>query len=130
MGGFFIWNDQFGRRRRSRDTFLMKMMSPDMRHIRLQTVRSAGRDKRLRRWLTVLDIQNCNFWGHCLQQCPLSLFRQEPCKYLDGLTVVISGRFRYHTLIRKFKETSPKKNNEKQKSGGFSNGKFIIKERL
>ena len=34
-------------------------------------------DKRLRRWLTVLDIQNCNFWGHCLQQCPLSLFRQE-----------------------------------------------------
>ena len=33
--------------------------------------------KRLRRWLTVLDIQNCNFWGHCLQQCPLSLFRQE-----------------------------------------------------
>ncbi len=50
---------------------------PDMPHIRLQTVRSAGRDKRLRRWLTVLDIQNCNFWGHCLQQCPLSLFRQE-----------------------------------------------------
>ena len=33
--------------------------------------------QRLRRWLTVLDIQNCNFWGHCLQQCPLSLFRQE-----------------------------------------------------
>ena len=44
--------------------------------------------------------------------------------------MVISGRFRYHTLVRKFKETSPKKNNEKQKSGGFSNGKFIIKERL
>ena len=30
--------------------------------------------------------------------------------------MVISGRFRYHTLVRKFKETSPKKNNEKQKS--------------
>ena len=59
------------------ETLLMKVMSLDMRHIRLQTVRSAGRDKRLRRWLTVLDIQNCNFWGHCLQQCPLSLFRQE-----------------------------------------------------
>ncbi len=108
----------------------MKMMSPDMRHIQLQTVRSAGRDKRLRRWLTVLDIQNCNFWGIVYNNVPFRYFAKKPCKYLDGLTVVISGRFRYHTLVRKFKETSPKKNNEKQKSGGFSNGKFIIKERL
>ena len=82
------------------------------------------------RKVEILVIQTVIFGGIVYNNVSFRYFAKKPCKYLDGLTVVISGRFRYHTLVRKFKETSPKKNNEKQKSGGFSNGKFIIKERL